>query len=115
MWFKVDDNLFADDKVLSMKRAELLRVAAIGLWTLSGSWSGHQESDGFIPAHMVEELGGVDNLATALVEAGLWEQVDGGYQFHNWGKYQALHAELEERRQKDRERKAGWGPVKFFV
>jgi hypothetical protein len=44
---------------------------------------------------------------TELVEAGLWHEAEGGYEFHDWHKYQDTRAEVERRREswKERQRK----------
>ncbi len=84
-WFKVDDRFHGSRKVKRIPKPT--RLAAVGLWTLAGSWSAAEGLDGFIPDYMVEELGGHQKLVNALVEAGLWEIVPGGTQFHSWTKY----------------------------
>ena len=38
VWFKVDDGFYSSQKVLSMPRS--CRLAAVGLWTMAGNWSG---------------------------------------------------------------------------
>jgi hypothetical protein len=105
-WFKVDDNLALDDKVLSIPRS--IRTAAMGLWTLAGSWSAHQLRNGHVPKYMISELAGTKRQADALVEAGLWRSVDDGYAFHNWVKFQPTREEIEAAREAERVRKAEW-------
>ena len=106
-WYKVDDRLPTSRKVLRIPRDR--RVAAIGVWTLAGAWSAHDLTDGFIPAYMIEEWGGCETDADALVDAGLWERSeddgDEGFQFVNWGEYQPLKADIEAYREKEREKK----------
>lgn len=106
-WFKVDDRLYSSLKVMRIPRR--LRTAAIGLWTMAGSWSAHDLTDGFIPMFMVEEFGAEIDHAQALVETGLWTQVDDergeGFQFKNWDEYQPTKSEVEERRVYEREKK----------
>ena len=100
-WFKVDDGFDGSPKTMLVPRS------AIGLWTLAGSWSARYLTDGFIPAAYVTAKG-VDAFedAQALVESGLWETVDGGFRFHNWGEYNPASADVEDRRKRERERKA---------
>ena len=85
------------------------RPAAIGIWTLAGAWSMHEMTDGFVPAYAIEEWGGDETHADALVTAGMWERDerdgDSGYQFVNWDEYQPTKADVEARRARDRERK----------
>jgi hypothetical protein len=64
---------------------------AMGLWVRAGSWSSAQLTNGFIPEHMAKAMAnamanGCD--LDALVMAGLWDRIDGGYQFHDWADFQ---------------------------
>lgn len=102
MWFKVDDSLHSSRKVMSIPRS--MRLAAVGLWTIAGSWSAAEELDGFVPGYMVAEWGATSKHVEALVSAGLWERVDDGTRFHKWSEYQPTRAELEAERQ---EKKTG--------
>lgn len=97
-WFKVDDALAFHMKALSAGNP------ALGLWVRAGSWSMQQLSDGFVPASMVTALGGGHKDARALTQAGLWHQVEGGFQFHDWDEYQPTRAEVEAEREATRER-----------
>jgi len=86
-----------------------LDANAIALWTLCLSWSGAQDTDGFIPRRialrfLAGELG--DEAAARLVRVGLWEAVEGGYRMANWGDRQVTVADRDARRAQWRERKA---------
>ena len=106
-WYKVDDRLPTSRKLIRIPRSK--RAAAIGVWTLAGAWSMHDLTDGFVPAYMIEEWGGDESHADALVAAGMWEpderDGDPGYQFVNWDEYQPTKADVEAKRERDRERK----------
>ena len=106
-WYKVDDRLPTSRKLMRIPRAQ--RKAAIGVWTLAGAWSMHEMTDGFVPAYAIEEWGGDDTDAQALVRAGMWEEDerdgDPGWQFVNWDEYQPTKADVEAKRERDRERK----------
>ena len=106
-WYKVDDRLPMSRKLMRIPRSK--RAAAIGVWTLAGAWSMHDLTDGFVPAYMIEEWGGDESHAEALVTAGMWERDerdgDPGYQFVNWDEYQPTKADVEAKRERDRERK----------
>jgi hypothetical protein len=100
-WFNVDDGFAFHQKAIRAGNT------AIGLWTRAGSWSAHQLTEGFVPADIVPSLGTVTQ-ARKLVSAGLWHEVEGGYQFHEWtadGRNPSREQVLERRR-KDREKKA---------
>lgn len=64
-WFKVDDQLHSHPKP---RRASL---AALGLWTLSGSYSMAYKLDGFVPAWYVHGHNQGKRHAESLVRVGL--------------------------------------------
>lgn len=101
-WFKVDDGLHASRKFQSIpKRA---RFAAVGAWTIAGSWCADQLTDGFVPDYMLELWGVPPSAPSALVEAGLWGRESGGYLFCNWLEYQPRKADVDAEREASRER-----------
>ena len=106
-WFKVDDRFSSSRKLLRIPRAR--RTAAVGLWTLAGTWSARDLTDGWIPEYTIEEFGAELEDAEALVKAGLWdhEEQEGehGFVFVNWGEYQPTKDQAEAEREAARERK----------
>jgi hypothetical protein len=101
-WFKVDDGLHSSRKLLSIpKRA---RFAAIGLWTVAGSWCADEVTDGHVPDYMLREWGAPASAPAALVEAGLWDREGDGYVFRNWLEYQPSKQDVEAERAASRER-----------
>jgi hypothetical protein len=105
-WFKVDDKLHSSRKLLSIPRR--YRLGCLGLWTIAGSWSADQLTDGRVPDYMVEEWGGSKTLIDWLVKADLWQEVSEGTQFKNWGEYQPTKADVEAERDKNREKLRKW-------
>jgi len=101
-WFKVDDGFWGHPKQTA------LAAAPVALWVRAGSWSGNQLTDGYVPTHMVAMLGARKRDADQLVVAGLWEEVEGGYQFHDWAKWQPTREDVEKKRADDADRKAEW-------
>ncbi len=99
VWAKVDDRLHSSAKWRTASRS------ARGLWTTALSWCADQETDGFVPSGMIPVLDGTAKDAGSLVLAGLWSQVEGGWQFRNWAEYQPTRSDLERRRTEDAERK----------
>lgn len=92
-WFKVDDNLFASRKVMAIPRR--IRGEALGVWLLAGTWSAHERTDGFVPAHVIEEFGCTVEVYQALIGAGLWREQGEDIQFHDWSDYQPTREQLE--------------------
>lgn len=110
-WFKVDDGFHGHPKVVE------LTLGAVGLWTLTGSWSAKYLTDGFVPDKTVTRLGGTHEEAGELVAADLWLGAEGGYSFKGWDEYQPLKEDVEaerfaaqERMRKVRAQKKGVRP-----
>lgn len=88
-WAKVDDGWWAHPKVMG------LPLAARGLWVSALSWSCHQRRDE-VPAQFLALVGAELVDADALVDAGLWHEIDGGWVIHDWAEYQDMS--LSEKR-----------------
>lgn len=101
-WFKVDDGLHSSRKLMSIPRRH--RFAAIGLWSVAGSWCADQLTDGHVPDYMIEEWAPPPSAALALVESGLWERESSGFVFRNWREYQPSRQDVEAERAASRER-----------
>ncbi len=104
VWFKTDDAFYSHPKVVSIPRT--IRAEAIGTWTLAGTWCAQHLTDGAIPFHMIDELGGSIEGALALVAARLWTKTRTEFRFKSWSEYQPTRAEVEESRESERIRKA---------
>lgn len=102
-WFNVDDGFANSKPVLKIPRR--YRCAAVGLWTLAGSWSAKELTDGFIPDHALEEFAGTPAIAEWLVRAGLWRKVEEGWQFEGWAKWQKTKERVLAYREREAEKK----------
>lgn len=96
-WGKVDDNLAFHPKVI------IAGNEAMGLWVRALSWSAQQLTDGVIPEAIIQALHGQD-ASQALVGAGLWHEVAGGYEFNDWADYQPTREQVLAEREAARER-----------
>lgn len=101
-WFKVDDKFHSHPKIKRIPRR--IRRAAIGLWTIAGSWCADYETDGAVPEYMLEEFDAEPEEVAALVDAELWERTEDGVAFRNWGEFQPTRAQLDEKRAQTAER-----------
>lgn len=106
-WLAIDDTFHAHRKVKRLRRKD--RVSAIGLWTLAGSWCANQVNDGEVPDYMLDEFAASPRIAGLLVEVDLWDEVDGGYRFHDWLDYQPSREEVMADRLAKHEAKAKAG------
>lgn len=99
-WFKIDDGFHGHPKVVE------LSLAAVGIWTLSGSWCAKYLTDGMITLRAIQRMGGDEALALELVERGLWLEVDNNFMFKDWADYQPLKVAVEAERTAARDRMA---------
>ena len=97
-WFKVDDKFWSHPKVL------LLSDSAVALWVRAGTYCAQQLLDGTVPARALRLLG-TEEVADELVDAGLWTREEDGWKFHDWMDHQPSRAEVEERRERERDKK----------
>lgn len=94
-WFPVDDRFHSHPK------AAAASLAALGLWTLAGSWANDHLTDGNVPEHMIPLLSrGATGLADELVTVGLWRRTKAGYRFHQWHERNATRSEVTAAREK---------------
>lgn len=103
-WGRMDDKFHRNRKVRELRRIKGGREA-LGTWVYWWSWC-LDEPDlvGFVPA---DELPPADaKAAPLLVEVGLWDEVDGGYQFHDFAEYNPTRQQVEAKKKADRERVA---------
>lgn len=95
---------YRDDAVLEVgERAELLYVRGL-------AFCADSNSDGFITDRQLAAVVGIGlrdaaARARALVDVGLWERVDGGYQVRAWLKWNRSAAAIGRERARDRDRK----------
>lgn len=120
-WVRIDDHFDEHPKL------QAVGPLAWGVWLAGLAYCNRNLTDGFIPrakAHTLANFEVVDGndviwtlgrssgladedadgkwVASLLVEAGLWDQVSGGYIVHDYDEYQRTKAVIEEERDKKR-------------
>ncbi len=98
-WVRLDDQARQHPKLL------MVGPTAAWLWVCGLMWANTQKAhDGVIPTIAVPVLYPVPTWkreAARLVEAGLWEPIEGGYRIHDYHEYQLsaeTAADLSEKR-----------------
>lgn len=94
---------YDDDAVIAAgEKAETLYVRGL-------AFAARKPMDGFISDLQLTtfRLPGVNARAQRLVDAGLWERVEGGYRVTAWLKHNRSRAEIEEKQAADAARKRG--------
>lgn len=105
LWFQTETRVRTHPKMVKAGRA------ASWTWVCGNCYAKDQMTDGFIPDGMLASLVPGASLrdlkkdADALVAAGLWDKVDGGYQIHDYLEYNDSKAEILAKQEEDRNRK----------
>lgn len=81
-WFKVDDGFLTHPKVYGIKSGPL------ALWLRAGCWCAGELTDGHIPKRALRGLEAKPAHIQELVDRGLWETAEDGFQFHDWLDFQ---------------------------
>lgn len=105
MWAKFDDK-FPDHK-----KVRRLTDAAFRLHVTAICACSRDESDGRVTEEDIAEMEHGTRLrkhVDALVKAGLWDVVKGGWLVHDFLHYNPSHEQLNAKRDRERERQARW-------
>lgn len=109
-WFRGDDKAHCNAKL------KAARLDGVGLHFMATSWCADEETDGFVPEHMLPSLApgysaaGIKKLLARLTtvqpgqERPLWHTKEGGYWINDYLKHNPSHAELEEKREAEKKR-----------
>lgn len=104
-WARLDDNFHSHPKVRQVWRCR----PALGLYAMSLSYCMAFGTEGRIPPEFVEDqlpdAGERGTVVAELERAGLWESNGNGWHVHDFLDYNPSNADIEERREADRERK----------
>lgn len=107
-WGRIDDGAPTHPKFIQAG------PLAFGFFWAGCCYANRHRTDGFIPTKAIFSIlpgmrrGACVSTAVALVEAGLWEVKNDGYQIHDFLKYNPSRAQHEEETAKAAERKARW-------
>lgn len=92
-WGRIDDAFDDHEKVLALLDLDE-GIAAIGLWTLCFTWAHRNtrkkgKTPGLLPSTLPRRFVGPrgKELATLLVDAGMWDVVDDGWMIHDFSDY----------------------------
>jgi hypothetical protein len=97
-WVRLDTQFPTNPKILYLVEDKKFRAAFV--WTASLAYAGSHGTDGFIPTSALPFLHGTKADAKALVEVGLWREVDGGWEINSWAEFQPTSDEQAERKRR---------------
>lgn len=109
-WFRVCDTACFHPKMTAAGNA------ALGLWTRAGAWSMQNLTEGHVPTRDARAMGSRAEIKR-LVEVGLWDEVEGGYEFHEWDERQPTKEQIQGKRVADaaRQKRARERSVENFA
>ena len=101
-WIRLEDS-FPNHPKIAQLSDKTFRLHITGL-----CYAGKQLSDGFVPASIWRSLGiqNASKCVRKLVSIGLWDKVEGGYQIHDYLKYQTSKEQAEQEKEVNRVRAA---------
>jgi hypothetical protein len=97
-WVRMETNWASNPKFLML--AEDGRWRAIAVYWAALAWSAAQGQCGFVPHFALTQIFGTRKQAAELVEVGLLDPVEGGWDIHDFAEFQPSHAEHELRRKR---------------
>jgi hypothetical protein len=100
-WARLDDNFHAHPRTLQSG------LDGNGLFARSLSYCAHYLTDGYVPAEWAETQGGGKKLCQRLIDAGLWEAIEGGYVVKGYLERNPSREQVETERNRERGKKAG--------
>lgn len=107
-WVRFDDGFFRHPKVVAAGRD------ARDMYTSSIFYANQNLTDGFVPEgalRIIAADAGVTShakAAKALVREGLWLEVEGGYQIHDYLDYQVSAASVTDKQTANKRRQQEW-------
>jgi len=115
-WFAVDDSFSDHEKHEKIEDDHVEHALAVAAWTMLGSDCAKpvRATGGFVSHSRLAKVLSTwpaksrAKAAAALVKAGFWSVVEGGWQFHDWEDYQPTAEEIEQDRKLKTERQRRW-------
>lgn len=112
-YIKVDQSLADHPRCIRIDARYF--YGALGLHVSGIGWCDRMRTDGFIPADIMPRLGkgSYKPLVTQLVSVGLWDEVEGGYQIHDYLDWQNSAEYMAERSESAKQSASHrWGNAK---
>jgi hypothetical protein len=103
-WVKFENSIGGHRK--SLELTEDLFLPALGMLLVTVAYCDQQRSDGYIPTKALPRIcyGDFQTSIDELVRVGYLDEVDGGYQVHNYLDWQTSAAEIEAKSEMQREK-----------
>lgn len=99
MWVRLDTSIASHDKTLRLFRMGNRGVHAYAVYTFALGYCGAHATDGFVPDYALTMIHGTAKDAEALVEVGMFDEVEGGWEIRNYAERQELAATTRRKRE----------------
>ena len=110
-WVRVDANLASNHKTLALLE-QRGGDHAICVYVFALGYCMNANNDGFVPKTALGLFHGSKKDAALLVDVGMWHELPGGWQVHDWREYQPSSEEAQKRSEKAKRAAAKrWGGV----
>lgn len=100
-WVRLDSGWPTNTKTLALVADRHYQAAAA--YTFALAWCGHQGTDGYVPLSALPVIHATRKVAEQLVDVGLFDLAQGGWQIHDWATYQVSSEEHQKRSARARE------------
>ena len=100
-WVRFDTDLPDNPKILELLSRRAGHAAGF-VYCCSLAYAGRHGTDGFIPRAALSRIHGRQSDAASLVSAGLWAEVDNGWEIHGWEEYQQASTTTDAIRSKQK-------------
>ncbi len=100
-WVRLDTAFPRNHKVLAAVEAKDGHRAMF-VYVCALAYAGEQGTDGFLPRPALPMIHGRQADADRLVDVGLWQLVNGGWQINDWADYQQSNEETKRRKARAR-------------
>jgi len=114
LWSKLDDSFIDHPKIYDAgaRIGKNGTAIAVGLFCVGLCWSNKHLSDGYLSTAVFRSFHHCADpllVARALVAAGLWDAVPGGFKIHDFLDWNYSAVDVNARRQAERDRRRNGG------
>lgn len=99
-WVRLDSQWPHNPKFLQLVEDKKWRSIVVYMAGLG--WAGAQGQDGYLPAYALPMIHATRKEAIELVDVGLWDIAQGGWDIHDWSDYQPSNEETAKRSERAR-------------
>jgi hypothetical protein len=101
-WIRLETGFYTNAKFITLADHGQWRAAHVAVCAMA--WAGSQGTNGYIPKGALKYINGRPKDAEILVNVGLWNAAEGGWEIQSWADYQPSISEYQERKERMKRR-----------